>query len=90
MADQVGQRPRITVRRTVPFDLTGGDVPLRLTINDMRTDPDRVVLAVTGVDVAERTTATQGEQVVLGGTPWVVEQITLGDRGSVVLVGATS
>jgi len=28
-------------------------------------------LATHIVDVAERTTATQGEQVVLGGTPWV-------------------
>ncbi|RLV49625.1 hypothetical protein D9V37_06815 [Nocardioides mangrovicus] len=78
-------RLQITVRRGTPFDLDGG---ARLTINDMRTDPDRAVLAVTGAGDAVRTTAATGDVVDLAGRSWLVESVIVGDRGSVVLVGA--
>lgn len=79
--------PRITLRRTVPFDLVAGDDRLTLTINDMRSDPDRVVLGLSGPGVRQRIAARLGEEVLLGGDTWVVASITTGDRGSVVLVG---
>lgn len=80
-------RPRITLRRTVPFDLDAGDGRLQLTINDLQPDPDRAVLGLSGPGVNQRTPARVGDTVQLGPGRWVVDAITPGDRGSVVLLG---
>ena len=73
---------RITIRRTVPFEVEGG---YTLTINAMRTDPDSAILGVTSAVSAERLQVGPGDTLVIGDRVWEVASVVVGDRGSVVL-----
>lgn len=77
--------PVITLRRTVPYLERFADQEFRLTINDMSSDPDSVVIGVTGSSGGKRVPVCAGEELMVGSTRWRVEHVVVGDRGSVVL-----